>query len=325
MLAESVENPFSGPEWIFELKYDGFRLLAEKDGSRALLRYRHGTDATATFPEVAAAVAALPVDHVVLDGELVAFQANGHPSFSGLHERFGLKRRDAITEAIAKWPTTLVAFDCLALDGRDLRDLPLVERKRQLKNVLTAGHALRYVDHVDAEGVAFFSNVRAMALEGIVGKKRDSSYRGGRSKEWRKVRIDQADDFVVVGFSMPQGSREGIGGLDLAQFEGGRLSYAGSVGSGFDAEELRAIRTALDTVRRSQPAFSGEVPTDKPHVWVEPALVAEVRFKERREDGLRIPTFVRFRTDKKPVECVRATPAKASAHPRQARPSHRRR
>ncbi|HZY04366.1 MAG TPA: DNA ligase D, partial [Anaeromyxobacteraceae bacterium] len=306
MLAESRQEPFSGEGWLFELKYDGFRLLASRDGSAAALRYRSGADATALYPEVVKALRALPCQRALLDGEVVVLDPSGKPSFQGLQKRAMLSRQAEVERAALERPATLFAFDLLALGQHDLRPLPLRERKAILKSLLPRAGPLRYADHVEARGEDLFREARDRGLEGVVAKKADAPYRAGRSAAWLKVRVQRADDFAVVGFTKPAGSRAGFGALHLAFHDGTGFVYAGSVGSGFSAGQLDAIRARLEPRRRRAPPFRGAVPPGRENAWVEPELVAEVRYLEWTEEGLlRHPVFERLREDKRPEECSR--------------------
>jgi bifunctional non-homologous end joining protein LigD len=306
MLAESRDRPFSGEGWLFELKYDGFRVLASRDGAAAALRYRSGADATAIYPEVAKALRALPCGRAVLDGEVVVLDAAGRPSFQALQKRAMLSRPAEVERAALERPATFFAFDLLALGELDLRPLPLRERKRLLERLLPRAGPLRYADHVEARGEDLFREARARGLEGVVAKKADAPYRAGRSASWLKLRVQRSDDFAVVGFTEPAGSRAGFGALHLAFHDGQGFVYAGSVGSGFTGEELAAIRARLERRRRPAPAFRGTVPPGRDDAWVEPELVVEVRYLEWTEEGLlRQPVFERLREDKRPEECVR--------------------
>jgi bifunctional non-homologous end joining protein LigD len=306
MLAEPRAEPFTAAGWAFELKYDGFRLLAGREGRKARLRYRRGGDATGTFPEIARAVAALPQPDLVLDGEIVVLDPEGRPSFQRLQQRFQISRRADVERAAVRLPATYFAFDLLGFDGYDLRGLPLRKRKELLRKVLPAVGPLRYSDHIDERGEEMFAGARRLGLEGIVAKKADSPYRPGRSGDWVKIRSDRTGDFVIVGYTAPERGRAGFGALHLAIRDGADLVYAGRVGTGFRESDLRDLRAALDAARRDGPAFRGPVPTGAGHTWVEPRRVCEVRYKEWTRDGqLRHPAFLRLREDKAPEECIR--------------------
>jgi bifunctional non-homologous end joining protein LigD len=307
MLAEPRDKPFTKAGWLFELKLDGFRMLASREGGAGKLTTRNGHDATAAFPALARSLAALPYESLVMDGELVVPDDTGRPSFQRLQERARLTRAADIARATVEQPASLFLFDLLAVEGFDVRPLPLAERKRFLRRIVPAVGALRFLEHFDAEGEKVFEQVTKMGLEGIVGKRADAPYRAGRSPSWLKIRAERSDDFVVVGFTRPKGSRAGFGALHLGVYDRGALVYAGRVGTGFTGEQLEEYAAALDSSRRRDPPFRGATPSGKEHVWVEPRLVAEVRYLEWTEEAmLRQPVFVRFRTDKRPEECVRA-------------------
>jgi bifunctional non-homologous end joining protein LigD len=319
MLAESREKPFTAPGWLFEIKYDGFRLLAAREGGRARLLYRRGRESTAVFPDVAAAVAALPFEDALLDGEVVVLDEQGRPSFERLQERVMLERPADIERAAIERPAVLFAFDLLALEGLDLRPLPLRERKRLLARVLPRVGPLRLAEHIEERGEAMLDEVRRLGLEGIVAKRADSAYRGGRSPDWVKVRIERTGDFAVVGFTAAKGARTGFGALHLAGWDGEKLVYVGRVGTGFAERELARTRATLDAARRATPPCEGPLPGGRGHVWVEPRLLAEVRYKDRTRDGLlRQPAFLRFRDDKRIEDCDLPAPRASDAAPPEA-------
>src|SRR5262249_9196798 len=286
MLAESRDQPFSSPGWLFELKHDGYRLLAGKDGASAQLVFRRGRDASRLFPEIAAAVAKLPFRSFTLDGEVVALDWEGHASFQRLQKRSQLLRSVDIQRASLEYPATLFAFDLLAWEEFDLRPLPLAIRKSLLRQLLPMAGPLRFSDHVEERGKELFEQIRKRALEGIMAKKADSPYRAGRSPNWLKLCVGGGADFVVVGFPEPERSRIGFGALDLGLYRDGQLVYAGRVGTGFSDRQLSEIRTVLEPDRRASPACSGPIPAERGHVWVEPRLVCEVRFKQWTEEQL---------------------------------------
>ena len=309
MLAETRDQPFTRKGWVFELKLDGYRIIASREKGVAKLTSRRGLDYTSTFPEVARAVAALPFDDLVLDGELVALAPNGMPSFQRLQQRAQLRRPQDIRKGAVELPTTLYLFDCLAAEGFDLRGLRLVDRKALLRRIVPAVGALRYSEHFEKEGEQLFAQIERLGLEGIMAKKADSPYRSRRSGDWLKIRADRVDDFVVVGFSRPKGSRAGFGALHLAQYVGGVLTYAGRAGSGFSDVMLREVKARLDADVRKTCPCAGSAPRGGAETWVEPKLVAEVRYKEWTDEGLlRQPVFLRFRDDKAAEECVRRMP-----------------
>lgn len=305
MLCETADAPFSKPGWIFELKMDGYRVLAEKDGAEVRLRSRNGNDLTRSFPELARSIAALPFSHVIIDGEVVALDEAGRPSFGRLQQRARISRPIDVRRAEVELPVSFFAFDLLALGPFDLRALPLLKRKALLKQVVPTVGAVRYLDHIEQEGKGFYEQVERMGLEGLVAKRADSPYRSGRSPSWLKLRAAKTADLVVIGFTAPKGSRAAIGAFHVGHYVDGRLRYCGRVGSGFTDKALEVLREELEAERRKTPPAIG-IPGDaKGSTWVEPRRVAEVRFTEWTKEGLlRQPVFVRWREDKAPQECV---------------------
>jgi bifunctional non-homologous end joining protein LigD len=304
MLAETREGPFTKAGWLFELKLDGYRVRAAREDGEARLITRNGHDIAATFPEIARAVAALPYEHVILDGELVVLDDAGHPSFQRLQNRAKITRALEVRRAAVEAPATLYVFDLPAFEGFDVRPLPLAKRKAVLEKLLPRSGPLKFSEHFETKGEALYEQVVRLGLEGIMAKKADSVYRAGRSPNWLKIRADRTGDFVVVGFTRPKGSRSGFGALQLAAYRGGTLTYIGRVGSGFTAKQLKEVAGQLEGAKRPTPPCEGPVPKDKETTWVEPALVVEVRYKEWTQDQLlRHPVFLRFRDDKPLTEC----------------------
>ena len=303
MLAETREQPFSKPGWLFELKLDGYRVRAGREGGEARLVTRNGHDIAPAFPEIARALTALPYEEFIFDGELVVPDEAGRPSFQRLQNRAKVSRALEVRRAAVETPAVLYVFDLLAFEGYDVRPLPLEQRKALLEQLVPRVGPIKYLSHFEKDGEALYEQIVKMGLEGIVAKKADSAYRAGRSPNWLKIRADRVDDFVVVGFTRPKGSRSGFGALDLGAYENGKLVYAGRVGSGFTAAELKQVSAVLERGIRPTPAFTGPVPQDPGHTWVEPTLVVEVRYKEWTDEGLlRQPVFVRFRDDKPVTE-----------------------
>ena len=306
MLADTADGPFSDPAWLFELKLDGYRLLAEVGGPAPRLFSRNGNDLSLCFPEVSRALSGLPLSRLVLDGEVVALDETGRPSFQRLQQRGKLTRGLDIRRAAVENPVTFYAFDLLAVEDYDLRPLPLTVRKSLLRKLLPPAGLIRYLDHFEGEGEVLYEQVQKLGLEGIMAKRADSPYRAGRSDCWLKVRTRRSEDFVVVGYTKPKGGRAGFGALQLAQYVEARLTYSGRAGSGFTDGQLTEVRRTLDGMRRDTPACRGPIPNEKGTTWTEPRLVCEVEYTEWTEEGLlRQPVFLRFREDKRPEECVR--------------------
>jgi bifunctional non-homologous end joining protein LigD len=304
MLAEARDSPFTAAGWLFELKLDGYRALGARDGTARLLS-RNGSDPSSSFPEVTRVLAALPFKRLLLDGEVVALDETGRPSFQRLQQRARLRRELDIRHAMVENPVTYFAFDLLGVDDFDLRPLPLSTRKDLLRRLLPPAGVIRFLDHFENEGEVLYDQVRKLGLEGVVAKRAESPYRAGRSATWLKIRSRKSDDFVVVGFSAPKGSRSGFGALQVAQYVEGKLTYAGRAGSGFTDAQLTQVRRELEASRRPDPACVGPIPKDKGITWVEPVVVCEVEFTEWTDEGLlRQPVFLRFRDDKRPEECI---------------------
>ncbi len=310
MLATAEDEPFDRPGWVFEIKYDGYRLLAVKHGDRVTLVSRNGNDLTATFPEVARAIRGLPFETVLLDGEVVVHDERGLPRFGLLQKRGRLQRAPEIRRAALELPATYYAFDLLAVGGRDTRPLPLVERKELLRTALPTVGPIRFSDHVPERGRAVYERVTALGLEGIVAKRADAPYCPGRSADWLKIRVVHTDDFVVVGWSERKGPRGGgataFGALHLAAWKEGRLTWTGSVGTGFTDTLQRELAPVLARLEEGQdgPPCDGDVPRGVEQHWIRPELVAEVRYKELTAAGrVRHPSFVRLRDDKDPGDC----------------------
>jgi len=305
MLAETREEPFSRAGWLFEVKLDGYRMRAVKENGQARLITRNGNDYSAAFPELIRALVALPYANVLMDGELVILDDAGRPSFQRLQNRARIGRAPDIRHASVETPGTLYLFDLMALEGYDLRSLPLAKRKALLRAVIPEAGPLKYSEHFEKQGEALYDQAVGMGLEGVVAKQADSPYKSGRSDLWLKIRADKTGDFVVVGFTEPRGSRGGFGALHLGGYREGKLVYIGRAGSGFTAKQLKEVSGRLDELGIDRPVFEGPVPAEKESRWVKPELVAEVRYKEITGDGLlRQPVFLRFRDDKKPEECV---------------------
>ena len=306
MLASLAPEPFSGKEWFFELKYDGVRILASRKGGTVELLGRSGQVVTARYPEVTRALGMLPVEQFLLDGEIVALDENGRPSFQRLQVRMHLTQPHDVERARARVPVTGIFFDCLAVDGRDLRRLPLRERKECLRLFLPSRGVIHYGEHILEYGEAFFEAVCAERLEGIVAKRVESRYVRGRSRDWLKIKCQRRQEFVIGGYTDPQGSRDYFGALLLGLYDNGNLVYVSRVGTGFDKKTLGMIWDRLEPLHRPTSPFQIGTPTGPGHHWVEPQLVCEVRFTEWTQDrGIRHPAFLGLRDDKRPEECRR--------------------
>jgi bifunctional non-homologous end joining protein LigD len=313
-LATLVDEAPGGDGWLHEIKFDGYRILARIERKRegrdeeVTLISRNGKDWTGRFPEIAALLAGLPGDEALLDGEVVAFEPDGSSSFRRLQEALSAERTDRLVYQ---------AFDLLHLDGYDLSRSLQAERKRALERLLAgagfgASGTVRFTDHLTGKGPAFLERVCGLGLEGIISKRRDAPYRGGRGRAWLKVKCTRHEELLVGGFTEPAGSRSGFGALLLGAYdEEGRLVYTGKVGTGFGERQLRDLHARLRELEVDEPPFDPAPPGRGVH-WVEPQLVAEVEFSEWTRDGaLRHPSFRGLREDKDPSEIV--LPAEARA------------
>src|SRR5438552_4004771 len=304
MLASLAERPFSDPGWLYEIKYDGVRVLAARDGERVELYGRAGQVFTARYPEVITALRALPLERFVLDGEVVALDEDGRPSFQRLQNRMHLTRPADVERARSTVPVSAIFFDALALDGRDLREAPLVERKACLALTVPARGVIRYGDHLEGRGEDFYEAAAEQRLEGILAKRADSRYVGGRTRDWLKLKCHLRQEFVIGGWTDPQGTRGAFGALHLGVYDDDRLVYVAKVGTGFDEGTLRDVRDRLKPLARVTSPFASGTPTGRGHHWVEPTLVAEVRFSDwTDEGGIRHPAFLGLRDDKPPRAC----------------------
>jgi DNA ligase D-like protein (predicted ligase) len=310
-LATLTRDRFSDPAWIFERKLDGERCLAFVGGGEVRLMSRNEHNNTSTFPEVARALAAQRVgDDFIVDGEIVAFDKD-ETKFSLLQRRFGVIKPTA--DLLAEVPAYYYMFDVLYAGGRDVRPLPLLERKPILRGLLSFDGALRYTEHRDTEGEAYYREACADGWEGLIAKRAGAPYRSGRTKDWLKFKCESGQEFVIGGYTDPQRSRTGFGALLLGYYDrGGRLVYAGKVGTGFTNQMLRSLHDRLASIERpGSPFDAGPVPRSMSGVhWVQPKLVGEVGFSEWTTAGeLRHPRFQGLRDDKEPREVVRESPS----------------
>jgi bifunctional non-homologous end joining protein LigD len=282
------------------------RVRASRDEDRVVLIGRSGEDVTARYPEVATALRELAAPRFLVDGEIIAEDERGHPSFQRLQARMGLTKPRDIAAAAPKVPVRAIFFDLLGVEGHDVRGLPLRERQELLARVLPPLATAQRSTHLIGHGKAFFAAAGEMGLEGIVAKRLESKYAGRRTPDWIKVKCDRRQEFVIGGYT--EGARVGFGALHVGVYEGNRLIYVTKVGTGFDDAKIVAIMELLMPLSRAASPFAERSPAGRGHRWVEPRLICEVRFTEwTRDGGLRHPTFMGLRDDKKPEECVRET------------------
>ena len=288
MRATLATEPFSDPDWLFEVKWDGYRVEAVIREGAVRLWTRNRQDAARYFPDLGREAGWIDAREAIVDGEVVALDAEGRPQFSLLQDRTGIRTGRAAGSKRPGPPAPIVyqAFDLLHLDGRSLLHVPLEERKRLLRSRLRSHPLVRYAGHVDADGLAFFEAARVQELEGIVAKLRRSPYEPDRrSRSWLKLKVRREQEVVVVGWLPGQGSHRDLGSLILAVRSGDRWIHAGQVGSGIDTRTRRELRTRLDELERSDSPLD-PVPKLKGAHWVEPGLVVRVEFAEWTADGL---------------------------------------
>lgn len=299
MLATLVKEPFQQPGWVYEEKYDGYRILAYKEGRRVTLLSRNAKDRTDRFAAIAVAVGALQHETLLLDGEAVAFDRGGVSRFQFL-QNLAVEPRYAV-------------FDCLYVDGRDLRGQPLQSRRAELEKVLgkPSGKlpALFCSARLAGDGLRAYEIAKKKGFEGIVAKDESSAYQEGRSAKWLKFKVHQEDEFIIAGYTAPAGAREYFGALLLAAYAGDQLQYVGKVGTGFSRETLAKL------FRKFQPLVRGkstviDPPRERDVTWLMPRLVAQIAYGEWTDDRkLRQPVFLGLRDDKRPEE-VRLPEAK---------------
>ncbi|HMA96752.1 MAG TPA: DNA ligase D, partial [Polyangiaceae bacterium] len=297
--------------WQYELKLDGVRIVADKHSGEVALWSRRGTAVTQSYPEIARALRALPAQRLVLDGEIIANDAFGRPSFARLARRIHARASD-VWQIAREVPVSYFVFDLLAVGDWDLRELPLRKRKELLGLVVRGNGVLRGLDHFDDSGRALFEFCRRERLEGIVAKCADSAYRPGprRTGDWVKLKCHRDAEFVVVGLTRGQGNRAKLGAIDVASYRGQELVVRGKVGSGLDDEAITTLREKARGIERKNCAAVGRLePAPNGRVFVEPSIVIGVRFGGWTEDGrLRFPVFQSIRDDLEPQSCVAGPP-----------------
>jgi len=309
MLAISIEKPFDNPEYLFEIKWDGYRAVSFiKDGSVRLVS-RNQNDLTGQYPELHQLPNFVRADTAILDGEVVALDEQGRASFSLMQQRTGIREHGRRVGARGDIPVLYYVFDLIDVDGYDLRRVSLEERKQVLSQILTSTGPVRYSDHFD-QGTKLFEAAKQQGIEGIVAKRRGSCYEERRSREWLKIKITQTLDCVIGGYTDPEGSRQYFGSIVLGLYDKkGNLIHVGQAGTGFTQSTLKQIFSLLKDRETNRNPFHGNVDARKVH-WIKPELVAEIKFTEwthETADGglkLRAPVFMGLREDKDPKECT---------------------
>jgi DNA ligase D-like protein (predicted ligase) len=303
MLATLTDRRDFGEDWLLERKFDGERCVARKDGGEVRLESRTAKDLTANYPEVRAAVASQRNRKLLLDGEVVAFDGD-QTSFSRLQQRLGVTNPSP--ERLAAYPVVLCVFDLLELDGDDLRDRPLLERRARLTEAVGPSAGLQLSEASRGDSQRRFAEACRAGWEGLIAKRAQAPYVQGRSRDWLKLKCVWEQEFVIGGYTDPAGSRADFGALLVGYYEDGRLRYAGKVGTGYTAATLRDLGARLRALETLASPFVDVRPIPRGTHWTSPELVAQIGFAEWTNGGrLRQPRFLGLRDDKRPGEVVR--------------------
>lgn len=312
MLAETGEAVRSSPEWLYEPKVDGYRVVAFVRGDTVRLQSRRGIDLTPAFPEIVSELLSQAIDTakgtMILDAEIVALAADARPSFNALQNRIQLKTPREIADAQREAPVVLLCFDLLHFAGLNLRGSPYADRRRYLSQCLLPSAHIQLV-HASADAEKLYAASLDSGFEGIVAKRRDGTYQPGkRSSAWLKIKASRTEEFVVGGYTQGKGAREPLGALLLGYWSGKKLQYAGHVGSGLTQAIVKELQPRLDALTRKTPPFAEKPPLHRPTTWLEPELVAEITFTEWTPDRLlRAPVFIRLREDITPRSVTRSS------------------
>jgi bifunctional non-homologous end joining protein LigD len=304
MLATLATRPPPGEAWIHEVKWDGVRALCFIEDNQLRIFSRSGKRCDQQYPELSVLPRHVKAPQAILDGEIAVLDDKGRSSFSLIQPRISVADANSVAHLSRSTPVNLFLFDLLYLDGYDLRGVPLEERKRLLSEVVTPSERIHVSDFFTVDGAAMLEAARANGLEGIVAKARGSKYEGRRSRDWIKVKVVTSDDFVIGGFT--HGERDYFSSLVLGLYDGQKLTHAGQVGTGFNEKSLKEIYSKIEPLITKKSPFTGTVKALRDVTWVQPELVAEIKYLEMTPDGLlRAPVFVGLRPDKDPKECVR--------------------
>jgi bifunctional non-homologous end joining protein LigD len=310
MLASIAEEPFDDPNWLFEIKWDGYRVVSFIKNGNVRMVSRNQNDLGPRYPELRELPKLVNAKSAILDGEVVVLDEQGRPSFSLMQQRTGIRAHGRQTAARSDLPILYYVFDLIYLDGYDLRRVALDDRKRVLRQILPSGEMVRYSDHQAGQGVALFQAAKQKGLEGILAKKCNSCYEERRSREWLKIKITQTVDCVIGGCTDPEGARQYFGSLALGLYNDKKqLIHVGNAGTGFNQAMLKQIWGVLKEIETKKSPFTGPVDAKNVH-WVKPERVAEVKFSEwtheTSEGGLKLraPVFLGLREDKSPEDCT---------------------
>jgi bifunctional non-homologous end joining protein LigD len=299
MLTTLVDTPFDADGWLFEIKWDGFRAVAEIENNQVEIYSRNLLSFNKHYPPIVKALSKIR-KNMILDGEIVVLDRHGKSRFQLLQNYRETGRGNL----------RYYVFDILFLKGKDLRHMPLLQRKLILEKNLPKSDIIKFSTHILDKGKAFFKAAKRLGLEGIMAKDGQSPYRSGqRTRDWQKIKIRQQQEAVIGGFTQPRGSRKKLGALVLGVYQRGKLIYIGHTGGGFNEKSLNLIYNKLKPLRQKKSAFENPPKTNAPVTWVKPKLVCEVTFEEWTGDGhMRQPIFLGLRPDKKAVEVKREIP-----------------
>jgi bifunctional non-homologous end joining protein LigD len=290
MLATLVDKPFHANGWVYEEKYDGIRILAYKEGSQVTLLSRNDKDRTESFPAIARRIQALRLKTLLLDGEVIAMDRHKISRFQLLQRRVGRAH--------------YAVFDCLYVNGKDLRQEPLSTRRAELEQSVYQNDELILSRRLADNGLEAFRIAKKRGYEGLVAKRLASVYVEGRSRDWLKVKVNQEDEFIIIGYTEPSGSREYFGALLLGAYQNGKLRYVGKVGIGFNRGALASLYRRFQSLKRKQPPVE-DLPRIRDATFLSPRLVAQISYTEWTKDGkLRHPVFLGLRDDKDPKDVV---------------------
>ena len=299
-------NPFDSDDHFFELKWDGLRALLFLQDGKLELQNRNLRDVTASYPEIQTVTKKIKAKRAIIDGEVVVLSKKGSPDFGKLQNRFGIEDPKRVETARRANPVTYVAFDLLHLNGKDIIKNQLEIRKNTLHDLIEEGPHLLYGDHIERNGLQYYSEALKLGFEGVIGKEKHSPYLiGVRSSFWTKSKGSQTLDAIVVGYTQGEGMRKAtFGSLVMAMYDDtGNLVHVGNVGGGFDDKSLLEIKPMLDKLVVKKPVITGPIEAPSPITWVKPSIVCEILYANITSDKkLRFPRFKTLRLDKRPEQ-----------------------
>ncbi len=302
MLATLVDDPFSDPEWIFETKWDGFRSVCFIKNGKARFVSRNQIEMTPQYPELDAVPKQVEAREAILDGEIVALDKNGLPRFQLLQNK--LRIRSGSYAHATNAQIVYFVFDLLYVDGYDLMNCSVIERKAKLAEIIHPSNFIKLSEHIEGDGEEFFQHIEKFHLEGMIAKRATSKYIQKRTTDWLKVKTIMRSEVVIGGYTQPRGTRSHFGSLVVGLYRGGDLIYVAHTGGGFNEETLRKLYKLMQPIEIKECPFKQKPKTNEPVQWVKPKLVAEVKFSEwTADEKMRQPIFLGLREDKKPTDC----------------------